>query len=87
MKFFSPPNHRRRSVPKKHHFPIDAIYAVVQKIHLDESMIPDTAPPYQDTKEESSQTPGCWMPPDVDSLPTSTNLDKHSREDNHQLKT
>ena len=53
--------------------PIEAIYAVVQKINMDDSLTPQiaTAKLLDHTlKEQSSQTPGCWIPPD-DVPPTS----------------
>ena len=59
--------------PEEDSRPIEAIYAVVQKINMDDSLTPQiaTAKLLDHTlKEQSSQTPGCWIPPD-DIPPTS----------------
>ena len=64
--------------------PIEAIYAVVQKIHLDDSLTPQTAALYYNTRvDESSQTPGCWIPQKEGlSMATSKNPDCKDDLDN-----
>ncbi len=56
--------HQDAKCAKEESRPIEAIYAVVQKINMDDSLTPQTAALYYNTKEQSSQTPGCWIPPE-----------------------
>ncbi len=54
--------------------PLEAIYAVVQKINMDDSLTPQIATAklleHTQKSEQGSQTPGCWIPPE-DVPPTS----------------
>ena len=56
--------HQEAKCAKDESCPLEAIYAVVQKINMDDSLTPQTAVLYYNTKEQSSQTPGCWIPPE-----------------------
>ena len=57
--------------------PIEAIYALVQKINMDDSLTPQTAAALL----VGSQTPGCWVPPE-EIPPTSKDPNRDDELDN-----